>query len=102
MRQLNSITLFLFLSALLIVSPTSAKDSDWGFIIPDDIKKDNRADYAERAQIVFRYFLNNALRLKGRKDFDSVIKRVKNRIFGSKTNRKKTYLLMPFTALIHK
>jgi hypothetical protein len=96
MRQLNSITLFLFLSALLILNPTSAKDSDWGFIIPDDIKKDSRADYAERAQIVFRYFLDNALRLKGRKDFDSVIKRVKNRIFWKQNKQKKNLFIDAF------
>ncbi|HFC93420.1 MAG TPA: hypothetical protein ENJ51_11485 [Leucothrix mucor] len=96
MRQLKCITLFLLLSVLLIVSPISASDSDWDFIIPDAIKKNTRANYAERSHIIFQYFLKNSLRSKGGKDFESVIKRVKNRIFWKQNKQKQNLFVDAF------
>lgn len=96
MQQLNNITLFLLLSALLVVNPISAKDSDWSFIIPNEIQKDSRADYAERSHVVFQYFLNNSLRSKGKKDFESVIERVENRIFWKQNEKKQNLFVDAF------
>ena len=96
MRQLKCITLFLLLSALFFVSPISAKSSDWDFIIPDKIKKNSRVNYAERSHIVFQYFLKHSLRSKGRKDFEAVIKRVKNRIFWKQNKQKQNLFIDAF------
>ena len=96
MQPLNSITLLFLLFTLFIAAPISAKNSDWDFIIPDDIQKDSRADYIERSHIVFRYFLNNSLSTKGGDDFESVIKRVKNRIFWKQNKQKQNLFVDAF------
>ena len=96
MRSFNLLTLFLLLSTFLVVSPVFAKDSDWAFIIPDKIKKNTRANYAERSHRVFRYFLQHSLNSKGRKDFKKVVKRVKHRIFWKKNKHKKNLFVDAF------
>jgi len=96
MRPFNLLTLFLLLSALLVVSPVFAKDSDWDFIIPDKIKKNTRTNYAERSHHVFHYFLQHSLKSKGKKDFKKVVKRVKNRIFWKKNKHKKNLFVDAF------
>ncbi|MCK5918071.1 MAG: transglycosylase SLT domain-containing protein [Cocleimonas sp.] len=89
MQKSNIFPFFLLISLLFFTHPVSASESDWDFIIPDEIKKTTRANYAERAHIVFSYFLNESLRSKGKKDFKAVTKRVRNRIFWKKNKRKK-------------
>ncbi|MCK5727065.1 MAG: transglycosylase SLT domain-containing protein [Thiotrichaceae bacterium] len=96
MRLPNIITLCFPLLILFSTNTSLAKESDWMFIIPDNIQKKNRNNYAERSYIVFSYFLNRSLELGGKEDFEAVTQRVRNRIFWKQSRRKKNLFVDAF------
>lgn len=96
MRQTTIKTLFFIFVTLFFINTASAKKSDWAFIVPDKIKKNTRDHYAERAHVVFKYFLKKSLRSDGKKDFEKVIKRVRNRIFWKLDKKKKNVFIDAF------
>ncbi len=88
--------LFFTLLIFFFTHPASAKASDWAFVIPDNLQKPNRDHYAERMQVLFNYFIKESLRSSGKKDFERVTKRVRNRIFWKVDKQKKNVFLDAF------
>lgn len=96
MRPLTINILLFSLLMLLFANTATAEKSDWAFVIPDKIQKNTRAHYAERAHVVFKYFIKKSLRSKGKKDFEKVIKRVRHRIFWKVDKKKKNVFIDAF------
>ncbi|MCK5903290.1 MAG: transglycosylase SLT domain-containing protein [Cocleimonas sp.] len=96
MRQLHINTLFFLFLTSFFANNALAKPSDWSFVIPKKIQKPSRAHYAERSHVMFKYFLKKSLRGKGKKDFEAVVKRVRNRIFWKVDKRKKNVFVDAF------
>jgi hypothetical protein len=88
---------FVFLLCILFfVNSASAKTSDWAFVIPDKLQKPTRTYYVERMQVLFTHFLQESLRSQGKGDFETVVKRVRNRIFWKVNQQKKNVFLDAF------
>ncbi len=89
MIKINLNRFFFFLMLCFLFNTSFAKSSDWDFLIPDRLQKNTRIHYIERLDILFAYFLKKSLRSKGKKDFSTVVKRVKKRIFWKLDKNKK-------------
>jgi len=87
---------FFILLIVLVVNISSAKASDWAFVIPENIQTQTRAHYAERMHVLFKHFLQESLQSEGKKDFDTVVKRVRNRIFWKVNKHKKNVFIDAF------
>ncbi len=96
MQLFTNYSLFFLLLIVFFASTASAKDSDWAFVIPENLQKPSRDYYAERMQVLFNYFVNESLRTSGKEDFEKVTKRVKNRIFWKTDKQKKNVFLDAF------
>jgi hypothetical protein len=95
MQKLIIYTLYsLFL--LLFFTNTTFAQSDWDFAIPDKKEDSDRAQYTKDMHILFSYFLKQSLKSGGKKDFEQVIKRVRNRIFWKLNKQKKNAFVDAF------
>ncbi len=91
MRPQHLLLFCLALYISIISSAVMADAPNWSLVIHDDLKKPSLNNFAERNSILFNYFLKKSLSGLGRKDFYSVSKQVKNKIFWKNHKNRNIY-----------
>ena len=84
-----------FIFCLFLISTTCVKayqEPVWLSAIPEKLKKTGRNNLSKRMHLLFKHFMVQSLRGKGKKDFATVSKKTKNNIFWKGSRRTNIYL----------
>lgn len=69
-----------------------AQEPKWLSVIPEKLKKTGRKNFSKRIHLLFKHFISQSLRGKGKKAFVKMTKKTKNNIFWKKGRRKNIYI----------